>query len=188
MSVYPSPAAGQGLYEASTKQKMDLGTIHHFETAKGPVMAMYCQNNNTASVAAGLAVGMGVDGQGYCNTAAVAAASLQKGLVLGGLAASMAASSTAVTATDGGFGWVIMRGPQTNAFWAATQALSAAARGVAVSSNAGVSTCATTHGTATNSSENVEAVALVRAFTPGFSTTGTAAAAAIGVTIDWMWR
>lgn len=181
MSYYPIAVKAQDLYTASTTRRHPLGTVAYFKTANGTVEAMYCANNNSASLAAGLAVGIGASGYGYADTAAVAVASAQREVVLGGLAVSMQGTHTSNGAT--GYGWVILRGPQTNLQLGATLASSAAARGLVISSNGMLSTNATVFNSHTSSGADVPRIlALLRA-----TTTTVDSAAASGI-VDWLWK
>jgi hypothetical protein len=173
MSNYPEVAA-QGLYESSNTPHHKLGARHTFDTTNGPAEAIYCRNNNAAALLAGWVVGQGVSGWGYCDTAiVVGVAAIDKACVLGGLAASMAASS------DGGYGWVIVRGPQTNAKLDVTAVLSAGQRVFHAVSSGGISV--------TTVSTGPKVLGLIRPITTS-AATGTTALAAQGGVIDWAWR
>lgn len=181
MSLYPAPATAQPLYETSNIRRHDLGNICQFQTPNGAVEAVYVRNNNAGSIAAGLCVAWGATGFGYADTAPLATAAPADQMIIGGLAASLAASS------DGGYGWVIRRGPQTNVFHAATLASSAGARALVHSSNAALSTSVSTVAVTSTSNPVVPLLALMRP-NSAFSTSGTGAAAGVGVIVDWLWR
>lgn len=167
MSIYPPAVTAQELYEASDIQRHKLGTLAVFDSANGLVQAMYCRNEGTATIAAGLVVGPGGSlGIGYCGTVIVAAnSSFQEARVLGGLAASLNNS------TAGGYAWVIVRGPQTNAFLGVSAASSSAIRLLGANSSAQLVTVAATD----------DGVAMMRI------TTTVASGTANGTFIDWLW-
>jgi len=169
MSIYPIPAVGpQGLYDASNTRYHKLGTIAQFETDDGLVTAMYCRNAYTTSLSAGLPVGIDAGGIGYVHTARLANASFIQNLCLGGLAASMANSAS------GGYAWVILAGPQTNAFIAnAITALSAAERPLGVNSSAQLITPAASN----------NPVAYL-----GITTATMASGTGHGNVVHWLWR
>ena len=181
MGLYPIEVAAHDLYESSNTKKHDLGAIGVFKTKYGPGEAVYVRNNNAGSIAAGLCVAWGATGFGYVDTAPLATAAPQVQMIVGGLAASLAASS------DGGYGWVIRRGPQSNVFHAATLASSAGARALAHSSNAALSTAVSTYVLTSTANAVQNIIALMRP-NAAFSTSGTGAAAGVNVVVDWLWR
>lgn len=177
---YPIPVTAEDLYSSGNTRRHVLGARGYFHTDNGPVECVYVRNNNASALSAGLAVGWGSSGYGHADTAAVAAANIRAEVVVGGLAASLAASSL------GGYGWVIRHGPQTNAFFGATLASSAGARALAASSNGALTTVLMV-GTsnATNAVEGQAPRAILRP-NAAIGTTGTAAAAAASVVVDWL--
>jgi hypothetical protein len=121
MSRYPAAAAGQGLYEASTTKKAELGQVAVFEGEHGPVWAEYVQNNNNGSIAAGFPVGyaIDIDAPRYAVDSAAVANSL--GFAIAGVVcASMQGTATSNAAT--GYAWMAFRGAITNLQLAASLA------------------------------------------------------------------
>lgn len=182
MPVYPIEVTAQELYSSSNTRRHRLGARAIFRSTNGITEAMYVRNNNSAALSAGFVVGIGASGWGYADTAPLGAASCQQELVLGGLAASLAASS------DGGYGWVILNGPQTNVYHGATLASSAGARGLVVGSLALLTTGVTTFNSVAGGTADVPRIVAIMRPNSAFSTSGTGAAAAVGVVVDWLFR
>lgn len=113
---FPAEVPVQDLYEASTTQKHNLGSVARFNTDEGIVEARYVRWNNSASIAAGFVACHAFDndaGPWVVDTAPLAAAAAFRAQVVGVLCASMQGTATSNGAT--GYGWAAFYGPVTNA-------------------------------------------------------------------------
>lgn len=170
MSHYPTPAAGQGLYEVSSTRKAKLGTVATFQTDDGIVEARYMQNQAGATLPAGGLVSYEPTGQGKIGGAF--ATNTPMNFLAGGLAASMASGTNQ-------YGWVIYKGPQTNVSASASTASSAGQR-VVFAKAADIAVAAATYASTTAGYGQISVV--------GFLDAGDALATGGANTITWFWR